>query len=477
MDFDLDDPLRDLLSDDSNDSFFEDRKKRSPPSKDTKQTKVSELFGIGGSSKPSVPRESNTSDVKEPTTQLPDRRESTSAASTTQIHEIQSSTKGANEANTTLIRPASAKSNHLFGSPATAKPLQKAGADDLLDELGFDPKNPRAAPKKKANIIDDILNFSKIAVEPNTTSASIPTKKPPAISTPTKKPPAILDERRASRTVESSKPIESSATMASSKPLDLFGSMTRQTSTEGRGSRSKGTLKQSASIDWLGLGADKDPIEKQPVAKRSTEIVQPTGPSQPTQVQQVIVPKSEPLQQIQANTTEIPKSIAVNSSVDYTDKLETGLRSDERVVQSLQHQANQLQTTISIRQQESALIDMQSKQQSLIDQQEKQFNELVQRQCSRQLQLESQIQQQQQQINSYINALMQQPNIQAVSLKPLESSRGAADNGDIVPSSRVELETEVKRLELEKLRLEDTLENVRGIYDQEMELVRTSHKY
>lgn len=490
MDFDLDDPLGDLLSDDSNDSFFESKKKKSPPSKDSKQpdiekhtSKVADLFGIGGSSKPivekndkSTPRETNASDVKEQTIYLSERRKSSSTSSTTQIHETQPSTKSANESQTAskLNRPASAKSNSLFDSPASANPTSKANSDDLFDELGFDPKNPRAAPKKKANIIDDILNFSKITVESNTTNTSIQR------STPTKNSQSngVLDERRTLRSVESSKPAENTTAMTSSKPLDLFGSMTRQASSESRGNRAKGTLKQSAAIDWLGLGADKEPIEKQLVTKPKAEIIQSITPSQPSQVQPVNKTEfiSEPAPQIQANTNDVPISTVANGSIDYTTQLETGFRSDERVVHSLQQQANQLQTTISMKQQESALIDMQSKQQSLIEQQEKQFNELVQRQCSRQLQLETQIQQQQQQINSYINTLMHQPNIQAVPLKSLESSRSIVDDGDMVQSSRVELQTEVKRLELEKLRLEDTLENVRSIYDQEMELVRTSHK-
>lgn len=41
----------------------------------------------------------------------------------------------------------------------------------------------------------------------------------------------------------------------------------------------------------------------------------------------------------------------------------------------------------------------------------------------------------------------------------------------------IELEAEIKRLELEKLRLEDVLESIQSTHNKELELLRASHKY
>lgn len=475
MDFDLDDPLGDLLSDDSNDSFFRTAKKKSSQSKaskhdDTKHTtKVADLFGIAGPSQPTVEtsdqiisRATKISETTEHTIGSLSPRKSNSINSTSHLqsaHIAKESTE--NQATSKVLPQASAKSNSFDASVPTKNVFKVNSSDDLLDELGFDPKNPiPTIPKKKSNIIDDILNFSKNTIDSDTNKAHMAT---------TRKSNSGVEDAWPVRGPDTNRSIEANTTSASK---NLLGTLPRQTSTESRSNRPKRA--PSASIDWLGLSLDDETTDKQAPTKSTIEIIQ-TNTSNPYEPSKTSTATNiQPVTQTQPSPTNVVEPALITTTD--TIKLKAGVQSDERIVQSLQQQTNQLQTAISMKQQENALIDMQRKQHILIEQQEKQFNELMLRQSNRQVQLEAQIQQQQQQIHSYINMLMQQPSVGISPIILEKSSHQAASDPDSLQLGRIELENEVKRLELEKLRLEDTLENVRATHDQESELIRSSHR-
>lgn len=481
MDFDLDDPLGDLLSDDSNDSFFQITKKRSAKAQDANPlqsgkhtTKVGDLFGIGGgapdtiteNTEQSVRKESPARTAIRPTTAAAVSRTATAASvSSTNVAET---SKHMNPSQTQANVARQPSANSKASTPA--KHIAKSNStDDLLGELGFDPKNSRAAARPKSNIIDDILNFGETVADATATNTS--TYRTPAES----KSSSIVEERPRLRGADKS--------MRSSKSLDLLGTMARQSSMDGRSNRSKEAIsKPLNAFDWLGLGtetaADDRPNKELPQASGSNQHQQQQQ-QQEQQLyapsQQVIASHTEPAMLLKATATTPAPATLDNNTKNSSGRMETALRFDETIVQTLHQQANQLQTTISMKQQENVLIDMHRKQQSLIEQQERQFNDLIQRQSNRQMQLETQIEQQQQQIHSYINTLLQQPSIGGMPSTRLQRSL-AAEPLDASQVDQVELKSDVKRLELDKLRLEDTLENIRSTHDQEMELVKGSHK-
>lgn len=480
MDFDLDDPLGDLLSDDSNDSFFQITKKRSAKAQDANPlqsgkhtTKVGDLFGIGGgapdtateNTEQSVRKESPARNAARPTIAAAVSRTATSA-SIPSTHVAETS-KHMNPSQTQANVARQASANSKASTPA--KQIAKSNStDDLLGELGFDPKNSKAAPRPKSNIIDDILNFGETVGDATATNPS--TYRTPAES----KSSSIAEERPRLRGADKS--------VRSSKSLDLLGTtMARQSSMDGRSNRAKEAIsKPLNAFDWLGLGtdtaADDRPNKETPQASGSSQHQQQQQEQQSYEPNQhVVATHTEPAILLNATATTPAPATLDNNPKNTSGKMETALRFDETIVHTLHQQANQLQTTISMKQQENVLIDMHRKQQSLIEQQEQQFNDLIQRQSNRQMQLEAQIEQQQQQIHSYINTLLQQPSIGAMPSTRLERGQ-AAEHLDASQVHQVELKSDVRRLELEKLRLEDTLENIRSTHDQEMELVKGSHK-
>lgn len=485
MDFDLDDPLGDLLSDDSNDSFFQITKKGSERTREAKpfhtgkhSPKVGDLFGIDGEppgptnekTDRSLPQLSPVSKVSEQTGTAPGSG-TAAKASITSTTNFSEATKNENQTLSSIGRQPSTNSKNIVEATSSARTKSNSSVD-LLDELGFNPKNTKAVSKPKSNIIDDMLNLGDIVGDAHITSTL--TQKTPAESRLSND----ADERLRSRGAHKSMNVESDLSN-NSKSLNLLGTIARQSSTDRRSNRVKGTIsKPLSTFDWLGLGTENES------ANKITKEMQPisTDQQQQQQQQQTFEPSQQaaPLytqsaKQLDVNPTAPTSTMLDNNAVNSSSQLENRSRLDETLFQSLHQQANQLHTTISIKQQENVLVDMHRKQQSLIEQQERQFNDLIQRQSNRQMQLEQQIQQQQQQIHSYINTLLQQSTVYSIPPTQLEQCQtiGHMDQSQM---HEVELEAEVKRLELEKIRLEDTLENIRSTHDQEMELVKGSHK-
>lgn len=113
----------------------------------------------------------------------------------------------------------------------------------------------------------------------------------------------------------------------------------------------------------------------------------------------------------------------------------------------------------------------------MIAQQEIQFNELIRNQLQRQEMLESNIKQQQDRINAHIQILLAQPqhithstagnNIQHATTIHENQNKSTHD---------LELESELKRIEMEKIRMEDTISNINANHEQEIVLLEQSYK-
>lgn len=114
-------------------------------------------------------------------------------------------------------------------------------------------------------------------------------------------------------------------------------------------------------------------------------------------------------------------------------------------------------------------------QQDLIVQQEKQFNELIRNQLQRQEMLESNIKQQQERINAHIQILLTQPP-HVMNPDSTHHNSNSSENQNRTSNNNLEVETEMKRIEMEKIRLEDMISNINANHEQEINLLELSYK-
>lgn len=523
MDFDLDDPLGDLLSDGSNDSFFgasktktDTTKTPSQPSSGAKpKSKVADLFGFDteNATKPIETTSKSNFDINTKSQQstlpisesrnTPKREESVSnPISSRQPAKPLTPNRGLQQDIASDVRKATEASGRTPNEPTRSarKETRFDDSDDFLNELGFDPKNPKGNIAKKSNILDDILNFSKpdAAKAPITSPISKPAITKPTITIPT--PTATETDRRGLRTVESNPPPNryspslgrprnaSRSGSGSGDPLGLFSMPSKPAQEVMNTSSAKAKGAKKPTVDWLGLASDND--EKPTETAPSIIISEPTKiqaelPKPPILANPTILPDSTQIA-TQPVTFPIMTAAMPATTTDISanfNLINMASLEQEQALQSLQQQQTQLRIAAQMKHQENMLHDMHTKQQTLIKQQENQFNELLQRQINRQNQLEAQIQQQQHQINEYINVLMNQPSIGITTKIPnidATTSDGVEmrpnDDDDSSRQHSIELEADVKRLELEKLRLEDVLQSIQSSHEQELELLQTSHK-
>lgn len=471
MDFDLDDPLGDLLSDDSNGSFFgggTTTKKTNPTAKDKVATtnpkaKMADLFGVDSETM----NEKVTPSSHDTATKIGSSN-SSGAAQNLPLDQAKKPIKPI----TPIVQP----------KKAAKKEINFDDSDDILQELGFDAKHPRTPTgnTRKTNIIDDLLEFSKSSRElsksdaPKSSPAQtvLPAEKS-AETTTYRQSPSLGRPRTATRT--------NAAEYSANDPLGFFSTPTKKPTTAKN--EDPPPLKQktnkTGAVDWLGINMDKEIAVDSLVTAASAQTQSSkmakneanTTPAETYELSAPVQPKFDP-----------PTNLAQNfQQLDFTTV------HNEGALQSLKQQENQLRMVGQMKQQESVLVEMNTKQKALLEQQERQFNELLQRQIRRQAALEESIQRQQEQIGSYMNILLAQPAIALPMRAPNfedQMTEAAGDTNHDGTNGRqlhskceiIELEAEVKRLELEKLRLEDILQSVRTNHEQELDLIETSHK-
>lgn len=422
---DLDDPLGDLLSDGSDDSFFATKPKTNTAQKEVKappattKSKMENLFGIKEPTLTSIP--SSIGIIKKP-------------ESPTQ--------------------PRNAVFTEDKPKPAARiipkKEISFEDDDDIFADLGFDPKKPKAGIKK-SNILDDLLGLSdpktttkpQMPVKPVTPKANVMSRQstfdkpndPPEEPTgyaPTNRLKTPLTKRKSETKI--------------SDPLGFFSSSAEPTT---KPHTPKPVKKAGATADWLGIDSPSDTVtvEALPVVQKP-----------------VMAPVENVLQQ-----SSLTQSVQMIASVG-----------SESSLHKLQQHETQLMVAVQMKNQELALIDMQRKQHDLLTQQEQNFNELMQKQVQRQAALEQNIQWQQERINSHIQRLMTPTtnsipvSFQAPSSDQKTDTAVLAENQVI---TEIELKAEVKQLELDKIRLEDVFHSVKTNHDQEVDLLEQSHKY
>lgn len=381
MNFNLDDPLGDLLSDDGDDDASEDSFAKILKQKPVAKSKaVNSLFGITpdvevAAAKPATPFLKKAAD-------LPAKPTSAAAVASSKPPSPQ------------LRKPSPAPKAITFEE---TKPGDDD--DDLFADLGFDPKRPKAtataaSKKSGSSILDDILGVHEPAIPKEPAKSSRPTtgSRTPAIATT---PPLSQLSRQPSVTTMMGRPKTASQQRADAPndPLGLF------TSSEPKPQQPTPAKRQSsAAVNWLGAN-DAD-----------------TSPSQPLlhaeQVPASIPPLTTAANLFQPTLTQTAHLLAVTHA------------DTDAAVLGMQQQETQLLVAAQMRQQETALVDMQRRQHVMLQQQEQHFNALLQKQLQRQQQLEENIRGQQERINAHINVLMQQP-----ALPPQPPLKSMSDEG------------------------------------------------
>ncbi|XP_055906091.1 fas-binding factor 1 [Eupeodes corollae] len=452
----LDDPLADLLSDNSNDndSFFDNQ-----PGKKKAQKKPPSVAGraSGGGGKGKMEDLFGIKEESEPQFKVPPIR-------------------------TPLITGSGSKKEEKPPlATSTPKPKTKPNDDvDILSDLGFDPKNPKSTVASKSNLFDDILS-------------SIDSKKPSSSGKATEELNVVRRDdgvvstrgtisRQSTETTDNSGNVvqtrpktstgrrSSTASPAKNSTFDLFSRDNDSLRVPAQKSR-----KKASTADWLGLGNDNE-SEEEPSNVEVLKIPDnlPTKPevrkiNEEVETETLSVPDLEPeVKIVPPEVTPLPHHLMTTVNMG-----------TQNVAQIIDQQMTQLTLASQMKNQEAALMEMQRRQYDLISRQETQFNELLQKQLSRQNQLEQSIKSQQERINAHIQLLLSQP----ISASFVERDQSVPTSQDQnVASSQeksealIELQADVRRLELEKLRLEDLVSTINANYEKEIEIIEKSFK-
>ncbi|KAH8259396.1 hypothetical protein KR026_003661 [Drosophila bipectinata] len=434
-----DDPLADLLSDNSldNDSFFDapgGLKKQAKPGKP--KGKLEDLFGI---------QEETEADVQ-------------------------------GQGQRAKSRPIAASTPRIVKQKPSISLDDDAGEDD---DLGFDPKRPKSGGAKrnlfddllepKKNIFDEILTGGESSKRPSTAKPSMSRQSTDTTTENSQARPKTSTGRRSSA---------QSATV-NADPLGLFGKDTNATVS---GMSTPVSRKRGTTADWLGLEAaaasaaaivdqERPSTPKPVVSKEPIEVSTPA--KNPSDI--LRLPDSDENDQDQE--AEIP-AVAPSSSATQNILMLSNLNMESsHKFNALQQQEAQLVIAAQMKNQERTLMEMQRRQES----QDRKFQALIQQQLQRQQQMEENIKGQQERINMHIQLMMAQPvHVQeipaAIAEKPEKNNMDTTREASKEQEHLLQLETDVKRHMLEKQRLEELVANMKVNYEQEIEMIDTSYK-
>ncbi|EDV96660.1 fas-binding factor 1 [Drosophila grimshawi] len=446
-----DDPLADLLSDNSldNDSFFDapagGSAKKLPKSNKAKG-KLEDLFGIKEETEPEAQ-------------------------------------------NTTAIKQANAKST-VTSTPRIVKQKPSLSMDDAEDDdLGFDPKRPKSGGGARKNLFDDLLG----AAEPKRNifdeilnSSDAATSKRPATAKPSmsrQSTDTTTDNSQARPKTAAGAGRRSSASAQSANlntdPLGLFG-RDKETNVTVSG-MSTPVSKKRGTADWLGL-VSVEMAATHATADEELEHVQ-TVTKEPAPAQDVLHKSDSVDVDMEPPLPVVVAPAAADATTQKILMLNSLNLESSHNYNALQQQETQLAIAAQMKSQERALVEMQHKQET----QDRKFQALLQQQLQRQQQMEEHIKAQQERINVQLQLMMTQPIMVNATARMETANATAAQVEKLPPVANVTprdeskdqlllLETDAKRNALEKQRLEELVANMKVNYEQEIEMIETSYK-
>lgn len=320
--------------------------------------------------------------------------------------------------------------------------------DDFMADLGFNPKQPKET--KKSGFLDDLLATAAPPAKTESKTISRQSTETTDYSVPQARPKTASGRPPSAGRPSSEKSIASTV----NDPLDLFSTKSKKKEVTSIEPQTKPKA-ISGPVDWLGLGTSTKEEETTPTA--ATEVYE--RPSTPVKFTEIV---SEPKLPVDSH----PVTQLASSNMQMMNALHTA-----------QQQESQLDVAEQLKSQEKTLMELNQRQQSLLQQQENQFNELVQKQVTRQMQLENNIKAQQERISAHIQLLMTQP-VVSYSVPTKEGGKVGKEvvDEDLSQEEQITLTAEVKKLELEKLRLEDTLSNIAALHEKEIHFIEGAYK-
>lgn len=523
MNLDLDDPLGDLLSDGSNDSLFgfETTTKKSLPTtkiektKDDKlsETKMEQLFGINERKSDAIkPKTSElklfSNEINSPVRTLPLRP--ATAATTTAPSENQQ------KFHPTTTQPSMATGTRLNDD---MKHVEIKSNDSLSSDVGFDVKKS----KRKMSILDELLGIGE-----NTTSStnknqfqstgakSLTRENAPQSKNTTTTISRQTTSETVSDNINSDFPSNTSqattqkksgrrqSAVAFSDPLGLFGPNEKEKE-QIKKAQTKQTRKSIAGSEWLfndPQTTTETVVNNRPTLTNKTKS-SPSIQITPNSVEE----RGGDEEPAASNTTSLeskntitsstipPIAATRNPSTNIIETITTQNIETQNTLNNLKQQEFQLMVATQMKTQENVLIEMRNKQQELLKQQESQFSELLRKQIARQSELEEIIRNQQDRINSHIQALIashaQAPlldnlmiNSNNTNIKSTTTSTVGNEQQQTTMNmdesfnmiDKVTLEADVKRLEMENLRLQDLLSNISDNHEKEVIMIEKSYK-
>lgn len=475
MDFDADDPLADLLSEGSNDSFFDEPKpsaKRGSLPKTPEKKSMSDLFGLND--------EKQTTEPAKPSDDW------------------------------LGISRKSPQTVQVAQPSRTAKKISFEDDDDILTTMGLEKKiEPKTISEsvtpakikldsaKKSALLESILGSPKKAL-PKLPETNLLEAKP-VQSTPIKaeafKPTAIVAQKTPSELSYGfsslDAPREGRRRPASGvkDPLGLFSASEPASQEKSKSIQASPVKRREASKapDWLVPNEDdsastgKAEILFQSKNELKTKSV-PNLSNIPDWLanEPLKTHKSESginsIQQQQEHHVDIPDvdvSVAKGDNINDNNpslqslltqqKLATSHMEYQNTAIALQQQESQILMTLQLKKYEDNLMDMQRKQQDVLVKQEQQFNSLLERQFAKQQVLENNMRLQQERINNHIQMLLSQPPVTA------------QETSQVAEASKTDELRKANKEETIRL-YESLIESLKQRHQEELFLIEESYK-
>lgn len=377
--FDFDDPLGDLLSGGSNDSFFEMNTKIESV---TAQDRKKNLFSFPTASELSAPEFHSRTDETKP------------------------------QLETRIL--------------TTAKKDLSPGTEDLFSDLGFDLKMT-----SKNKIFDDLsMTPDNLKKTSNTLEIKFLNQPKTESVKIVKNPEKSKSDVAGDYNIFNMSDRKSGRRKTIIEDIDPLGAINKVKKNE--------EINKSVDMNWLGLNT----------VTRTTDHI----------------PEAE----IQASNDIQSKVTTQDKILNVENKI--NLENDNEFFE-LNQDDIQFVINNKIRVQQNILFEMQQKQQKILDQQELHYNELLQKEIQRQTRLEDTIHSQQRKIDTYVQLLMMHP--QNITTEQIITDHSDKNNDK---NNSFELESDLKRLEIEKLHLEDVVSKIQENHERELTHIDKSYK-
>ncbi|XP_046735798.1 WEB family protein At4g27595, chloroplastic [Diprion similis] len=227
--------------------------------------------------------------------------------------------------------------------------------------------------------------------------------------------------------------------------------------------------------EWLGgpKKLDKNVLEEKFPKKNVTPEITKSGDKPLNAAHALDTSRDQGVE----NSEYLPAQSSLDRSQNYPEHLSlmTGIQFDQQATMlSLQQQEHELRTAATLSRQSEQLNKMIDSQRGRLNDQEKQFSLLIKRQIDRQELLEAQMKAQQDRINSHLQALLAQPTSLPF-MPPTIQNNDLAEGSDENKKDQGTLEVIIRKLETEKLDFENIIDKLKDQHSKEIAIIEESY--